>query len=45
MIITNLLLVEWPRKTVVRRADDHAGSESLVDIAVVPEGEGVGLSA
>ncbi len=32
-------------KTVVRRADDHAGSESLVDIAVVPEGEGAGLSA
>ena len=26
-------------------ADDHAGSESLVDIAVVLEGEGVGLSA
>src|SRR6266478_4295655 len=26
-------------------ADDHAGSESLVDIAVVPEGEGTGLSA
>jgi hypothetical protein len=25
--------------------DDHAGSESLVDIAVVPEGEGAGLSA
>jgi hypothetical protein len=28
------------RKAAVRRADDHAGSESLVDIAVVPEGEG-----
>jgi hypothetical protein len=27
------------------RAEDHAGSESLVDIAVVPEGEGAGLSA
>src|SRR5258708_10231699 len=27
-------------KAAVRRADDHAGSESLVDIAVVPEGEG-----
>jgi hypothetical protein len=26
-------------------ADDHAGSESLVDIALVPEGEGAGLSA
>src|SRR5665213_2940959 len=26
-------------------AFDHAGSESLVDIAVVPEGEGAGLSA
>src|SRR5665811_1171702 len=26
-------------------AFDHAGSESLVDIAVVPEGEGTGLSA
>jgi hypothetical protein len=33
------------RKAVVRRADDHAGSESLVDIAVVPEGEGAGLFA
>jgi hypothetical protein len=33
------------RKAVVRRADDHAGSESPVDIAVVPEGEGAGLSA
>jgi hypothetical protein len=33
------------RKAVVRRADDHAGSESLVDIAVVEEGEGAGLSA
>ena len=33
------------RKAAVRQADDHAGSESLVDIAVVPEGEGVGLSA
>src|SRR5438552_12945227 len=33
------------RKAVVRRADDHAGSENLVDIAVVPEGEGAGLSA
>src|SRR5216684_4642566 len=33
------------RKAVVRRADDHAGSESLVDIAVVPEGEGALLSA
>jgi hypothetical protein len=33
------------RKAVVWRADDHAGSESLVDIAVVPEGEGAGLSA
>src|SRR5665213_1281435 len=26
-------------------AFDHAGSESLVDITVVPEGEGAGLSA
>ena len=26
-------------------AFDHTGSESLVDIAVVPEGEGAGLSA
>jgi len=33
------------RKAVVRRANDHAGSESLVEIAVVPEGEGAGLSA
>ena len=28
-----------------RAAFHHAGSESLVDIAVVPEGEGAGLSA
>ena len=35
------------RKPKVEEADafDHAGSESLVDIAVVPEGEGAGLSA
>ena len=33
------------REAVVRRADDHAGSESLVDISIVQEGEGAGVSA
>ena len=39
------LLQQYRRKAAVRRTDDHAGIERLVDIAAVPEGEGVGLSA